>query len=106
MFMLWQSTLLFQKLSRKDKAVYEKIADLFSENNNRQRLRDYMDSVKLPCIPYLGQNFILYKAIPLCYRVYYMHWINYKKTTPTLQKKKKKTRQRETITIRHVEENT
>ncbi|XP_063424198.1 ras-specific guanine nucleotide-releasing factor RalGPS2-like isoform X2 [Mytilus trossulus] len=44
----------WMKLSRKDKAVYEKIADLFSENNNRQRLRDYMDSVKLPCIPYLG----------------------------------------------------
>ncbi|XP_048776332.1 ras-specific guanine nucleotide-releasing factor RalGPS1-like isoform X3 [Ostrea edulis] len=41
-------------LSRKDKATYEKMADLFSENDNRQRLRDYMDSVKLPCIPYLG----------------------------------------------------
>ena len=31
------------------------MADLFSENNNRQRLRDYMDNVKLPCIPYLGK---------------------------------------------------
>ena len=31
------------------------MADLFSENNNRQRLRDYMDNVKLPCIPYLGE---------------------------------------------------
>ncbi|XP_052827563.1 ras-specific guanine nucleotide-releasing factor RalGPS1 isoform X1 [Octopus bimaculoides] len=41
-------------LSRKDKSSYEKIADLFSENNNRQKLRDYMDHVKLPCIPYLG----------------------------------------------------
>ncbi|XP_013387432.1 ras-specific guanine nucleotide-releasing factor RalGPS2 isoform X1 [Lingula anatina] len=41
-------------LSKKDKASYEKIADLFSENNNRQRLRDYMSSVRLPCIPYLG----------------------------------------------------
>ena len=41
-------------LSRKDKAVYEKIADLFSENNNRQRLRENMENVKLPCIPYLG----------------------------------------------------
>ncbi|XP_062602042.1 ras-specific guanine nucleotide-releasing factor RalGPS1-like isoform X3 [Saccostrea cucullata] len=41
-------------LSRKDKATYEKMADLFSENDNRQRLRDYMASIKLPCIPYLG----------------------------------------------------
>lgn len=34
--------------------MYEKIADLFSENENRSNLRQYMDSVKLPCIPYLG----------------------------------------------------
>lgn len=45
-------------LSRKDKATYEKMADLFSENDNRQRLRDYMDSVKLPCIPYLGKDLL------------------------------------------------
>ncbi|KAL4219443.1 RasGEF [Mactra antiquata] len=44
----------WMNLSKKDKASYEKMADLFSENNNRQRLRDYMDNVKLPCIPYLG----------------------------------------------------
>jgi len=44
-----------QILSKKEKVTYEKMADLFSENNNRQRLRDFMDNVKLPCIPYLGE---------------------------------------------------
>ncbi|XP_005093074.2 ras-specific guanine nucleotide-releasing factor RalGPS2 [Aplysia californica] len=41
-------------LSKKDKSMYERMADLFSENNNRQRLREYMENVRLPCIPYLG----------------------------------------------------
>ncbi|RUS76542.1 hypothetical protein EGW08_015697 [Elysia chlorotica] len=41
-------------LSKKDKSLYERMADLFSENNNRAKLRDYMENVRLPCIPYLG----------------------------------------------------
>ncbi|KAL8621118.1 hypothetical protein ACOMHN_048160 [Nucella lapillus] len=41
-------------VSRKDKATYEKMADLFNEDDNRQKLREAMDCVKLPCIPYLG----------------------------------------------------
>ncbi|XP_076436943.1 ras-specific guanine nucleotide-releasing factor RalGPS1-like isoform X2 [Babylonia areolata] len=41
-------------VSRKDKATYEKMSDLFNETDNRQKLREVMDSVKLPCIPYLG----------------------------------------------------
>jgi len=41
-------------VSKRDRMTYEKIADLFSENNNRQKLRDYMNCTKLPVIPYLG----------------------------------------------------
>ena len=46
---------VLQVLSKRDRSSYEKIADLFSEANNRQKLRDYMSSIKLPCIPYLGE---------------------------------------------------
>jgi len=46
--------LLSQMVSKRDRMTYEKIADLFSENNNRQKLRDYMNCTKLPVIPYLG----------------------------------------------------
>jgi len=42
-------------VSKRDRMVYEKMADLFSENNNRQKLREYMNSTKLPVIPYLGK---------------------------------------------------
>ncbi|ESO10305.1 hypothetical protein HELRODRAFT_91957, partial [Helobdella robusta] len=41
-------------LSRKDRSAFERLSDLFQESNNRQKLRDYMSCVKLPCIPYLG----------------------------------------------------
>jgi len=45
---------LMQMLSKKDRSSYEKLAELFSESNNRQKLRDYMSCVRLPCLPYLG----------------------------------------------------
>ncbi|CAH1786592.1 unnamed protein product [Owenia fusiformis] len=51
---IFRLTKTWTMLSRKDRSTYEKLADLFSEGNNRQRLRDYMETVKLPVIPYLG----------------------------------------------------
>lgn len=41
-------------IQRKDKAQFDRFAELLSEEDNRKQLRDYLDSVKLPCIPYLG----------------------------------------------------
>ncbi|ELU05165.1 hypothetical protein CAPTEDRAFT_182666 [Capitella teleta] len=41
-------------ISKRDRSAYEKIVDLFSEDSNREQLREYMGRVKLPCIPYLG----------------------------------------------------
>jgi len=51
---IYRLTKTWSLLSKKDRSSYEKLADLFSESNNRQRLRDYMSTVKLPCLPYLG----------------------------------------------------
>ncbi|XP_071820476.1 ras-specific guanine nucleotide-releasing factor RalGPS1-like isoform X2 [Apostichopus japonicus] len=41
-------------VNRRDRAVCEKMADVMSEDDNRQNLRDYMESIRMPCIPYLG----------------------------------------------------
>ncbi|TKR82870.1 hypothetical protein L596_016544 [Steinernema carpocapsae] len=44
----------WHNVSRSDKATFGKMKRLFDSENNWERLRDYVDSQKLPCIPYLG----------------------------------------------------
>ena len=39
---------------KKDIQLMERLADLFSDHNNSEKLRQHMDTLKLPCVPYLG----------------------------------------------------
>ena len=44
-------------LPRRERQVFEKLTELFSEKDNFARLREHMGSVALrhqPCVPYLG----------------------------------------------------
>jgi len=39
---------------KKDSQLMERLAELFSDHNNSEKLRQHMDTLKLPCVPYLG----------------------------------------------------
>lgn len=41
-------------VSKKEKDKLEKLNDLVSENENRTKLRAFLEAAKLPCMPYLG----------------------------------------------------
>lgn len=42
-------------LSTKHKQQFDKLAQVFGEEDNWMALREYLNSISLPCIPYLGK---------------------------------------------------
>ena len=51
---IYRLTKTWNLVPKREKEKLDKLHDIVSEDNNNQMLRDYLKSVKLPCIPYLG----------------------------------------------------
>lgn len=58
-------------MSKKDRQSFDKLANVFSESNNWRNLRDHLETLRLPCIPYLGKyiQYILYDLLYTFYKI-------------------------------------
>lgn len=41
-------------LTKKERNTFDRLADIFNDKDNWATLREYLESLKLPCIPYIG----------------------------------------------------
>ncbi|XP_057289399.1 ras-specific guanine nucleotide-releasing factor RalGPS2-like isoform X2 [Hydractinia symbiolongicarpus] len=51
---IYRLTKTWNLIPKRDKEKLEKLNELVAEDNNRIKFREYIQTVKLPCIPYLG----------------------------------------------------
>lgn len=51
---IFRLTRSWASLSKKDRNIFDRLVNIFSDKNNWSNLREYLESLRLPCIPYLG----------------------------------------------------
>nr|NP_725613.1 Ral GEF with PH domain and SH3 binding motif, isoform A [Drosophila melanogaster]NP_725614.1 Ral GEF with PH domain and SH3 binding motif, isoform B [Drosophila melanogaster]NP_725615.1 Ral GEF with PH domain and SH3 binding motif, isoform E [Drosophila melanogaster]AAF57952.1 Ral GEF with PH domain and SH3 binding motif, isoform B [Drosophila melanogaster]AAM70887.1 Ral GEF with PH domain and SH3 binding motif, isoform A [Drosophila melanogaster]AAM70888.1 Ral GEF with PH domain and SH3 bi len=51
---IYRLTKTWACLSKKDRNAFDRLSDIFSDQDNWANLRSYLESLRLPCIPYLG----------------------------------------------------